>query len=102
MRALEKASPRVKIFTIGHSEEGRETLLVAVSEEANLRKLDRYREINAKLARPAQDSRRRSQEADRGRHPDVLGVGQHPFPRNPARPKCSWSWLIAWPSKIPR
>ena len=34
----------------GHSEEGRETLLVAISDEANLRKLDRYREINAKLA----------------------------------------------------
>src|SRR5712692_9743697 len=52
MRALEKASPRVKVFTIGRSEEGRETLLVAISEEANLRKLDRYREINAKLADP--------------------------------------------------
>jgi hypothetical protein len=52
MRALEKASPRVKVFMIGRSEEGRETLLVAVSDEANLRKLDRYREINALLADP--------------------------------------------------
>src|SRR5437660_9555057 len=29
-RELEKATPRVKVFTIGTSEEGRETLLVAV------------------------------------------------------------------------
>src|SRR5260221_3400546 len=34
MRELEKASPRVKAFTIGRSEEGRETLMVAVSDEA--------------------------------------------------------------------
>ena len=52
MRELEKATPRVKVFSIGRSEEGRETLLVAVSDEANIRKLDRYREINAQLADP--------------------------------------------------
>src|SRR5271170_2907277 len=52
MRALEKASPRVKVFTIGMSEEGRETLLVAVSDEANLKKLDHYKELNARLADP--------------------------------------------------
>jgi hypothetical protein len=53
MRALEKASPhRVKVFSIGRSEEGRETLLVAVSDEANLAALDRYKEITARLADP--------------------------------------------------
>src|SRR5271166_703539 len=52
MRALEKASPRVKVFTIGMSEEGRETLLVAVSDEQNLKKLDHYKELNARLADP--------------------------------------------------
>ena len=52
MRELEKTTPRVKVFSIGRSEEGRETLLVAVSDEANIRKLDRYREINARLADP--------------------------------------------------
>src|ERR1700683_3604731 len=52
MRELEKASPRVKVYSIGRSEEGRETLLVAVSDEANIQKLDRYREINARLADP--------------------------------------------------
>jgi hypothetical protein len=52
MRALEKASPRVKVFSMGQTEEGREMMLVAVSDEANIAKLDRYKEINAKLADP--------------------------------------------------
>jgi len=52
-RELEKATPRVRVFTAPeHSEEGREQLLVAVSDEANLAKLDRYKEITAKLADP--------------------------------------------------
>src|SRR5579872_1040289 len=33
MRELGKATKRVKVFSIGHSEEGREMLLVAVSDE---------------------------------------------------------------------
>lgn len=52
MRELEKASKRVKVFTIGRSEEGRDTLLVAVSDEANIARLDRYKDITAKLADP--------------------------------------------------
>ena len=52
MRELEKATPRVKVFSIGKSEEGRETLLVAVSDEENIKKLGYYREINATLADP--------------------------------------------------
>ncbi len=55
-RELEKASPRVKVFVIGHSEEGRETLLVAISDEANIAKLDRYRQITARLADPRKTS----------------------------------------------
>jgi hypothetical protein len=56
MRELEKATPRVKVFSIGRSEEGRETLMVAVSDEANIQKLDRYRQINARLADPRKTS----------------------------------------------
>ncbi len=51
-RALEKASPRVRVYSIGRSEEGRETLLAVVSDEANIARLDRYREITARLADP--------------------------------------------------
>ena len=52
MRELEKASKRVKVFTIGKSEEGREIMLVAVSDEANIAKLDQNKAQTAKLADP--------------------------------------------------
>jgi len=39
-RALEAASPRVRVFTIGHSEEGREVIAVAIADEAILSDLD--------------------------------------------------------------
>src|SRR5690348_5084328 len=52
-RALAAASPRVRVFVAPEkSEEGREQMLVVVSDEANLARLDRYKEITAKLADP--------------------------------------------------
>src|SRR6266436_4772242 len=51
-RLLASKSPRVKVWSIGTSEEGREMLVAAVSDEANLLKLDRYKEITARLADP--------------------------------------------------
>ena len=51
-RALAAASPRVRVFTIGHSEEGREILLVAIADEAGIRDLDRLRAATAALADP--------------------------------------------------
>ncbi|HKS81992.1 MAG TPA: M14 family zinc carboxypeptidase [Candidatus Acidoferrales bacterium] len=52
MRMLEKASPRVKVYSIGTTEEGREMIAVAVSSEANLAKLEENRARLAKLADP--------------------------------------------------
>ena len=52
MRMLEKASPRVRVFSIGTSEEGREMIAVAISSEANLAQLDENRARLAKLADP--------------------------------------------------
>src|ERR1700747_839909 len=52
MRILEKASPRVKVFSIGTTEEGREMIAVAVSSEENLKKLEENRARLAKLADP--------------------------------------------------
>ena len=51
-RLLASKSPRVKVWSIGTSEEGREMLVAAVSDEANLAKLDRFKEITARLADP--------------------------------------------------
>ena len=36
-RALAAASPRVRVFTIGHSEEGREILMLAIADLAGAR-----------------------------------------------------------------
>ena len=52
MRMLEKASPRVKVYSIGKTEEGREMIAVAVSSEANIAKLEENRARLAKLADP--------------------------------------------------
>jgi hypothetical protein len=52
MRALEAASPRVKVFSIGKSEEGREMIVAAIANEETIASLDRYREITRKLADP--------------------------------------------------
>jgi len=49
-KALAAASPRVRLFTIGTSTEGREMILAAISSEENLRRLDRYRDIARQLA----------------------------------------------------
>ena len=49
---LAKASPRVKVFRVGKSEEGRDFLLVAVSDEASIAHLEILRDITAKLADP--------------------------------------------------
>src|SRR5690348_334181 len=52
MRMLERASPRVKVFTIGTTEEGREMIAVAVGSEQLISKLDENRTRLAKLADP--------------------------------------------------
>lgn len=51
-RALAAASPRVKIFTVGKSEEGRDFMLIAVSDESNIAQLDHLKDVTAKLADP--------------------------------------------------
>jgi Zinc carboxypeptidase len=52
MRMLEKASPRVKVFSIGKTEEGREMIAVAVASEGLIAHLDENRARLAKLADP--------------------------------------------------
>jgi hypothetical protein len=52
MRMLEKTSPRVKVYSIGTTEEGREMIAVAVASEQLLARLDENRARLAKLADP--------------------------------------------------
>jgi len=52
-RELEKASGRVRTFVAPEkSEQGREQLLIAISDEANIARLAQLKEITAKLADP--------------------------------------------------
>ena len=51
-RALAAASPRVKVFSIGKTEEGREMIAVAVADESLLADLDANQARLAKLADP--------------------------------------------------
>ncbi|HET7563923.1 MAG TPA: M14 family zinc carboxypeptidase, partial [Gemmatimonadaceae bacterium] len=52
MRMLAKASPRVKVFSIGHTEEGREMIAVAIASESIMAHLDENKAKLAKLADP--------------------------------------------------
>ncbi|MDX2039770.1 MAG: M14 family zinc carboxypeptidase [Acidobacteriota bacterium] len=51
-RALEKASPRVKVINIGQTDEGRECLVVFVANEDTIKNLETYRGYLAQLADP--------------------------------------------------
>jgi hypothetical protein len=51
-RALAAASPRVRLFTIGRSEEGRDIVMLAISDEEGIRNLATYQDANAALADP--------------------------------------------------
>src|SRR6059058_5357768 len=50
--ALSAASPRVKVLSIGKSNEGRELVVVFVGSEESIRNLDTYRSYLAQLADP--------------------------------------------------
>src|SRR5215510_1622662 len=52
MRMLEKASPRVKVYSIGKTEEGREMIAVAIASETLMAKLQENTDRLAKLGDP--------------------------------------------------
>jgi hypothetical protein len=52
MRALEKASPRVKVFGVGKTDEGRECITVAIGDADTIKSLDTYKGYLAQLADP--------------------------------------------------
>jgi hypothetical protein len=51
-RALAANSPRVRVFTIGKSEENRDILLMAIADESGILELDRLKSATAALAEP--------------------------------------------------
>ncbi|MEO7457599.1 MAG: M14 family zinc carboxypeptidase [Gemmatimonadaceae bacterium] len=57
--ALAKSSPRVKVWRMGKSEEGREMIVAAIADEATLANLDKYKGYLKQLTDP-----RKTSEAD--------------------------------------
>lgn len=51
-RALAKATPRVRVETLGKSEEGREMILVIIADDSTMQHLDTYRARMAELSDP--------------------------------------------------
>ncbi len=51
-RALDAASPRVTLLSLGMSDEGREMLIAAIADEATIARLDEYRTMLGRLADP--------------------------------------------------
>lgn len=51
-RALADASPRVELFTIGRSEEGRDIMLLAIADEKGIQSLEQLKRDTAALADP--------------------------------------------------
>ena len=49
-RALAAASPRVKVYSAGLSDEGREMLAVAISDEQTIGSIDQFKQTMAKLS----------------------------------------------------
>ncbi|MBM3285683.1 MAG: hypothetical protein FJY81_07395, partial [Candidatus Aminicenantes bacterium] len=75
MRALDAASPRVKVFTVGKTEEGRDWIVVAVADEKTIASLDRYRQINARLADPRKITEAEAQRLIRQAKPVYYATG---------------------------
>ena len=52
MNALAEASPNVQVFPIGKTSEGREMVIIAVSNRETMNNLQRYRDLMSQLADP--------------------------------------------------
>jgi hypothetical protein len=56
LTALQQASPRVKLWTIGKTEEGRDMVAVAIADDATIKNLQHYKDITAQLTDPRKTS----------------------------------------------
>jgi zinc carboxypeptidase len=61
-RQLASKSPRVKVFSIGATDEGRQCVVVAVASEESIKNLDQYRAYLAQLADPRKLNEQQARE----------------------------------------
>ncbi|MGH7523043.1 MAG: M14 family zinc carboxypeptidase, partial [Gemmatimonadales bacterium] len=62
MRAIAKASPRAKVWSIGTTEEGREMIIMAIADEKTIATLDRYKGYLRELTDPRKTTEARAQQ----------------------------------------
>ncbi len=60
--AVDAASPRVKVWRIGKTEEGRDMIIAAIADEATLADLDKYRDMLAALGDPRKTTQEEAQK----------------------------------------
>ena len=82
-RALAAVSPRVRVFTIGKSEEGREILLLAIADEKGIAESGAIEGGDRGIGRPAQNRSRGRGKTDRDRAADRITSTRHCIPTRP-------------------
>ncbi len=60
--ALDKASDRALMWTIGKSEEGRDMIILAIADEATIKQLDKYKGMLASLTDPRKTTEAQAQQ----------------------------------------
>ncbi len=75
LRELAKASPCVEVFDVGKTEEGRDWIVVAVADKETISNLEKYKEINAKLADPRKISEAEAAELIKQAKPMYWATG---------------------------
>ena len=77
-RALAQSSPRVRLFTIGHSEEGRDIVLLAIADEKGIQDLEHLKAATAALADPRRTDAAAADQLIAGARPIYyLNAGLH-------------------------
>jgi hypothetical protein len=78
LTALAGSSPRVRLFSIGRSEEGRDIMLVAIADEAGIRDLERLKAATAALADPRRTDAQAAEKLLAGARPFYyINAGVH-------------------------
>jgi hypothetical protein len=67
--AIDKASDRISMWTIGKTEEGRDMVLLAVADEATIRNIDKYKGMIASLTDPRRTTEEQAQQVLRTAKP---------------------------------
>jgi hypothetical protein len=75
LQAVDKASDRVMMWTIGKSDEGREMVALAIADEATIRSLDKYKRITAQLTDPRTLSEAQARQLIRTGKPIYYATG---------------------------